>query len=82
MTKRTKDTLGDLNSHLFAELERLGDEDLKGEELKEELAKARGLALISGQIIQNANTILAAAKFQDGKLDADSETPRLLLGDE
>ena len=29
----TKNTLVDLNNHLFAEMERLGDEDLKGEEL-------------------------------------------------
>ena len=82
MTKRTKDTLGDLNSHLFAKLERLGDEDLKGEALDAELARARGMASIATQIVMNAKTILEAAKFQDSKLDADSETPRLLLGDE
>lgn len=78
----TKNTLVDLNNHLFAEMERLGDEDLKGEELEEELARARGIASVGTQIILNAKTILEAAKFQDGKLDADSETPRLLLGDE
>lgn len=32
----TKNTLVDLNNHLFAEMERLGDEDLKGEELEAE----------------------------------------------
>ena len=29
-----KNTLGDLNNHLFAEIERLSDEDLQGEELE------------------------------------------------
>lgn len=32
-----KNTLGDLNNHLFAEIERLGDEELKGDELKQQL---------------------------------------------
>ena len=30
-----KNTLGDLNNHLFAQLEKLGDEDLNGEQMLE-----------------------------------------------
>ena len=77
----TKNTLVDLNNHLFAEMERLGDEDLKGEELEEELARARGIASVGTQIILNAKTILEAAKFKDNMLDADGTTPKKLLGE-
>lgn len=36
----TKNTLTDLNNHLFAEMERLDDDSLTGEELKQELSRA------------------------------------------
>lgn len=77
----TKNKLTDLNNHLFAELERLGDEDLKGEDLQEELGRAKGIAQISSQVIQNANTILSAAKFADNRINMDIKAPELLLGD-
>ena len=35
-----RNTLMDLNNHLFAELERLGDEDLSQEELEKEISKS------------------------------------------
>ena len=73
--------LTDLNNHLFAELERLGDEELTGDKLEEELGRAKGIAQISSQVISNANTILRAAKFADERTNLDLKAPELLLGD-
>lgn len=76
----TKNKLTDLNDHLFAELERLGDEELTGDELKEELGRAKGVATISSQIIKNANTMLSAARFFDDHMNDDIPVARKLLG--
>ena len=46
-----RNTLGDLNNHLFAQLERLGDEDLKGEQLVEEMERAKAISGIASKII-------------------------------
>ena len=77
----TKNKLTDLNDHLFAELERLGDEELSGDELKEELGRAKGIAAISSQVIKNANTMLSAARFFDDHMNDDIKVAQHLLGD-
>lgn len=76
-----KNKLTDLNDHFFAELERLGDEDLKGDDLQEELERARGIARIGSQVIKNANTMLSAARYFDERMNADIKVPEMLLGD-
>lgn len=48
-----KNTLTDLNNHLFEQLERLNDEDLDAEQLERELRRADGMTKIAAQIIQN-----------------------------
>lgn len=74
-----QNTLGDLNNHLFAQLERLGDEELKGEELKEEMERAKAVTGIAVQIISNANTVLQAKKLQAETLGRDNVTiPKML----
>lgn len=55
-----KNKLTDLNNHLFAELERLGDEDLSEEDLKVEVIRAEAITSIAEQIISNANLALKA----------------------
>ena len=59
-----KNKITDLNDHLFAELERLSDEDLTGEELIQEINRAKALGDISGKIIENAKLALDATKLQ------------------
>ena len=60
-----KNTLGDLNNHLFAQLERLGDEDLTEEELDRELKRADGMSKIASQIINNGELQYKAMKHMD-----------------
>lgn len=48
-----KNTLTDLNNHLFEELERLNDEDLDEDQIEKELKRAEGMTKIAQQIIQN-----------------------------
>lgn len=55
-----KNTLGDLNNHLFAQLERLGDEDIKGEALAEEIHRAKAVSEIASQVIANGSLVLKA----------------------
>ena len=76
----TQNKLGDLNNHLFAQLERLSDEDLKGEQLEEEINRAKAVTSIASQIIQNGNLVLNAMKFADDKFDADAQVPKMLSG--
>ena len=52
-----KNKLSDLNNHLFAELERLSDEDLKGEALQEEISRAKAVTNVAAQIVQNGSLV-------------------------
>ena len=58
-------TLSDLNNHLFAQLERLGDEDLNGEELEQELKRSEAMNKIATQIISNGKLALDTMKHMD-----------------
>jgi hypothetical protein len=55
-----KNKLADLNDHLFAEIERLGDEDLSGEALTQEIARSKAVSNVASHIINNASLVLRA----------------------
>lgn len=49
-----KNKIDDLRNHLFAQLERLGDESIKGDDLKEEIQRARAVSDVSAQLVDSA----------------------------
>jgi hypothetical protein len=75
-----QNTLGDLNNHLFAQLERLNDEELKGEALIEEINRAKTINSVAAQIIANGSLVLEAKKLVDDRLNADTKLPKMLEG--
>lgn len=60
-----KNKLSDLNNHLFAQLERLNEEEISDADLNREIARARSIGSIAKNIINNANVQLQAMKMID-----------------
>ncbi len=59
-----KNKLSDLNDHLFAQLERLGDEDLSPEKLEAEIDRTKAITDVSKSIVSNAAIQLSALKLK------------------
>lgn len=59
-----KNNLEDLHNHLFAQLERLSDEDLKGNELTEEIKRAQAVSAVASQIIHNGQLALTVSRLK------------------
>ena len=58
-----KNKLVDLNNHLFAQLERLGEEGLSAEQLEQEVKRTDAMVAVSTQILRNADLSVQAAKL-------------------
>jgi hypothetical protein len=55
-----KNTLTDLNNHLFAQMERLSEESLSVEQLAFEAERSKSLTIIARTIVDNARLVLDA----------------------
>lgn len=75
-----KNKLVDLNNHLFAQLERLGDEELKGDALLEEMGRAKVVANVAQQIINNGNLVLNAIRTKEEYFPNSKALPEIFVG--
>ncbi|WP_018692498.1 hypothetical protein [Algicola sagamiensis] len=66
-----KNKLTDLNNHLFAQLERLNDEDLSDEELQMEIARSKAISGVAQNIVSNAKLALdAQQRYHEGMIES------------
>lgn len=81
MNNNNNNNLGDLNNYLFDEMKRLNDKDLKGDELKDEILRAKSITDVASKIVDNANLVLNAEKFKAETLGRSTvQTSKLLEG--
>lgn len=73
-----RNKLVDLNNHLFEQLEKLSDDELKGEKLREEINRSKQIENIAKQVINNGRLVLDTQKFVDDRNDIDNRVPNML----
>lgn len=66
--------LSQLNTHLFSQLDRLGNSRKTGDKLKEEIARSRAVAQLAKEVIANSRLALdAQIAFDSGKIKASND---------
>lgn len=75
-----RNTLTDLNNHLFEQLERLNDEELTDEQLEKEIKRTDAMKDIATQIIANANIVLKATELNMEYSRNEVNVPQMLIG--
>lgn len=58
-----KNKITDLNNHLFAQLERLGEEDLSQEDLQKEIDRSKAITSVANSIIESNKNLIDAMKL-------------------
>jgi len=75
----------DLNDRIFRELDRLENVDMEDEDARNaEIERARVIGTMCGHAIDNANTIMRAARMQSATMDdlaVQVGVPRMLIGE-
>ena len=74
--------LNSLNNKLFEQLDRLTNNNLSGDRLREELERTDAIVDISRTIISNADLMLKAMVAKDEKLGSYAKLPALLDSNE
>jgi len=64
-----KNKISDLRDHMFAQLERLGNEELTEEQLKQEISRAQAISEVGKVIVESAKTEVMYAKLTGKKSD-------------
>lgn len=74
---KNTNTLVELNTRLFEQLDAITNSDLKGDSLKDELARTDAVINLAKTIISNADVCLKASIARDSKLTV-NELPKML----
>lgn len=73
-----RNKISDLNNHLFAQLEKLNDDDLQGDQLNTEVNRARAMSSLASQIINYTKLTLDAIKMANNGDINSVDVPDLL----
>lgn len=60
-----KNQVTDLNNHLFAQLERLGAEDITQDQLAVEISRSKAITSIASTLIESNKTTIEAMKLME-----------------
>lgn len=75
-------TLSDLNDYLFDQLNRITNDDLQGEELRDEIKRTHAVCSVAENIVKNASVQLRAIEHADEMGIRHKENmPALLIGE-
>ena len=73
-----KNKLSDLNDHMFMQLERLNDESLSGDKLKEEVTRTQAISSLAREVIAGGHLLLRAKLAAENNISGQLSLPPML----